>query len=58
MSKLKELKAKANKVLDQCKGWRHTHDGSYESCLKACGYYGILDDISKLEKNEEDNEIL
>jgi len=57
MSK-EELQAKANKVLDQCKGWRHTHDGSHEACLSYCGYYAILADISKLENGEEDNEIL
>lgn len=58
MSKLKELQAKANKVLDQCSVWSETGDGSYESCLSYCGYYAILDDISKLENGEEDNEIL
>ena len=53
-----ELQAKAAVVKAKCNGWEDTHDGSYEACLSYCGYYGILDDISKLEKNEEDNEIL
>ena len=57
MSK-EELQAKAAGAKAKCNGWEDTHDGSYEACLSYCGYYGILDDISKLEKNEEDNEIL
>jgi hypothetical protein len=53
-----ELQAKAEKVLDQCSVWSEIEDGSYEACLAYCGYYVILDDLSKLEKNEENNEIL
>ena len=58
MSELIELQEKAAKVLAQCKGWSHTKDGSYESCLSYCGYYVILAEILKFEKTEENNEIL
>ena len=57
MSK-EELQVKAAVAKAKCNGWEDTHDGSYEACLSYCGYYAILADISKLEKNEEDNEIL
>ena len=52
---IEELEAQAKAIKEQCSGWSHTHDGSYEAVLAACGYYIVL---AKLEKEMEQNEIL
>jgi hypothetical protein len=46
---IEELQTKAEIVKEQCSGWSHTHDGSYEACLAACGYYTIMDEILALQ---------
>lgn len=48
-----ELEAKAVVAKAKCNGWEDTYDGSYEACLSYCGYYTVLDAISKLEQGKE-----
>jgi hypothetical protein len=52
---IEELEEQAKAIKEQCSGWSHTRDGSYEAALSACGYYIVL---AKLEKEMKQNEIL
>jgi hypothetical protein len=53
MNNKEELEVKAAVAKAKCNGWEDTHDGSYEACLSYCGYYTVLDAISKLEQGKE-----
>ena len=55
---IEELQTKAVAAREQCVGWSHTHDGSYEACLTAVGYYKILNEMIELKEELKQNEIL
>ena len=51
MSKIEELKAKANQIRSSKSSWASSQDGSYEMALHEAGYYRLLKEIEDLEKD-------
>jgi hypothetical protein len=51
MSKIEELKAKADQIRSSKSSWATTTDGSYEMALHEAGYWKLLKEIEDLEKD-------